>query len=175
MEAGDGSWAEIEVPWPPLAAASANPLSTLLAHVDAPRRLALLLVRKGGFAVGVLEPEGLAQTKVGSRHVKGRTKAGGWSQQRYARRRAQQAQVAYAAAANAAATMLLPLLGTIDGLVPGGDRQAVRAVLEDHRLRPLSDLPRGRFLAVPEPRRAVLDQAAEDCRAVVVHVADITR
>jgi hypothetical protein len=175
LDAHDGSWAEIEVPWPPLPSGSGDPVEALLGHVAAPRRLALLLVRKGGFAVGVLDPEGLTRTKVGSRHVQGRTKAGGWSQQRYARRRAQQSRAAYGAAADVAATILLPVVDTIDGLVPGGDRQAVAAVLDDKRLHPVRDLPRGRFLSVPEPRRAVLDRAAEDCLVVVVRVADATR
>jgi len=174
LDAADGSWAEIEVPWPPLAG-DAEPTAALLAQVEVPRRLALLLVRKGGYAVGVLGPEGLARSKVGSRHVQGRSKAGGWSQQRFARRRAQQAQQAYAAAADVAARVLLPEVGTLDGLVTGGDRQAVTEVLDDPRLRPLRELPRGRFLPVAEPRRAVLEQAAVDARAVVVHVADVTR
>lgn len=175
LDAGDGSWAELEVPWPPLPGPDDDPVGALLEHVAAPRRLALLLVRKGGYAVGVLDPAGLTQTKVGSRHVQGRTKAGGWSQQRYARRRAEQARTAYGAAADVTARILLPVLETLDGLVPGGDRHAVEEVLADPRLGPLARLPRGRFIAVPDPRRAVLEKAAVDCRAVVVHVADVTR
>lgn len=176
IEAGDRSWAEIDVPWPPLPPEpSGDVLRALVDHVSAARRLGLLLVRKGGYAVGVLDPQGLTQTKVGSRHVQGRTKAGGWSQQRYARRRAQQARVAYEAASDVTARILLPVVETLDGLVPGGDRQAVAAVLADPRLRRLDGLPRGRFLDVPDPRRAVLDKAAVDCRAVLVHVRDVTR
>lgn len=176
IEAGDGSWAEIDVPWPPLPETSGGDLlRALLDHVAAPRRVALVLVRKGGYAVGVLDPDGLTKTKVGSRHVQGRAKAGGWSQQRYARRRAQQARHAYEAASEVTARLLLPLAKTLDGLVPGGDRQAVAEVLADPRLRPLDDVPRGRFIAVPDPRQAVLEKAAVDCRDVVVHVADVTR
>lgn len=174
LEAADGSSASIEVPWPPLGEGE-DATAILLDHVQAPRRLGLLLVRKGGHAVGVVGPEGLTAAKVGSRHVQGRAKAGGWSQQRFARRRENQARDAYAAAADAAAAVLLPVLDRLDGLVTGGDRRAVAEVLRDSRLRPLSDLPQGRFLAVPEPRRKVLDKAAGDCRAVTLHVVDVTR
>lgn len=176
LDAGDGSWAELHVPWPPLPAAEpADPLHALVMHAQSRRRLALLLVRKGGFAVGLLEGEQWVSTKVGSRHVQGRTKAGGWSQQRYARRRAAQAKDAYAAAADAAAVMFLPVLEGLDGLVPGGDRRAVDEVLSDPRLHPMAALARGCFLAVPDPRRRVLDDAAERARAVVVRVHDVTR
>jgi hypothetical protein len=174
LEAADGSSVSVEVPWPPLAEGE-DAAAVLLDHVQAPRRLGLLLVRKGGHAVGVAGPEGLSAAKVGSRHVQGRAKAGGWSQQRFARRRENQARDAYAAAADAAATMLLPVLDRLDGLVTGGDRRAVAEVLRDSRLRPLAELPQGRFLAVPDPRRKVLEKAAEDCRAVRLHVVDITR
>ena len=66
----------------------------------------VLLVRKGGFAVARLERDRLVESKVGQRHVQGRTKAGGQSQQRFARRRDNQARQAYEAAADHAARIL---------------------------------------------------------------------
>ena len=51
----------------------------------------LLLVRKGGFAVARMTRDSIADHKIGQRHVQGRTKAGGQSQQRFARRRDNQA------------------------------------------------------------------------------------
>ena len=72
-------------------------------------------------------------SKVGQRHVQGRTKAGGQSQQRFARRRDNQARQAYEAAADHAARVLA---GPLDALVCGGDRSAVEAVLSDTRLAP---------------------------------------
>jgi Actinobacteria/chloroflexi VLRF1 release factor len=173
LDAADGSWARLTVPWPPLD--DGDPLPALVLQAVRPRRIAVLLVRRGGYAVGVLDPAGFTVTKVGSRHVQGRTKAGGWSQQRYARRRAQQARGAFAAASDAVAQVLLPVAETLDGLVTGGDRRAVAEVLADPRLTPLADLPVGRFLAVPDPRRAVLEKAAQACRAVEVEVMDVTR
>jgi hypothetical protein len=130
----------------------------------APPVWGVLLVRKGGFAVARLQDTTVAESKVGQRHVQGRTKAGGQSQQRFARRRDNQARAAYEAAAGHAARILVgaPLL------VTGGDHTAVEAVLEDRRLAGLVVVPP--FLAVPDPRRGVLEQAIADAGAVRVDV-----
>jgi hypothetical protein len=53
-------------------------------------------------------------------------------------------------------------------VVTGGDHAAVREVLADHRLDRLTVVDP--WLAVPDPRRAVLDQAVDDARAVQVDV-----
>ena len=126
----------------------------------------MLLVRKGGFAVARLAGDSIVESKVGQRHVQGRTKAGGQSQQRFARRRDNQARVAYEAAAEHAARILagVPLL------VTGGDHAAVEAVLSDRRLAALTVVPP--FLAVPDPRRGVLEQAIVDARSVRVDVTN---
>ncbi|MDP9444219.1 MAG: hypothetical protein M3P83_07680 [Actinomycetota bacterium] len=177
LSAADGAWACLHVPWPPLPWSSGepggeDPVPLVVAHAERHRRLGLLLVRRGGFAVAVVHGDTLAESAVGARHVQGRTKAGGRSQQRYARRRAHQAQAAFAAAADAAAVVLLPPVQSIEGLVCGGDRRAVAAVVEDPRLTPLTRLPQGRFLAVPDPRRRVLEDAARRCRDVLVDLAE---
>jgi hypothetical protein len=130
-----------------------------------PEDWGVLLVRKGGFAVARLAGDRLVGSKVGQRHVQGRTKAGGQSQQRFARRRDNQARQAYEAAADHAARLLgdgAPLV------VTGGDRTAVDEVLADPRLRRLT--VDGRWLAVPDPRRGVLEQAVRDATAAAVTV-----
>jgi Actinobacteria/chloroflexi VLRF1 release factor len=165
LESTDGSTAVVWVPFPPLD-------GDLVEHCTRSRRLGLLLVRRGGFAVGVLDGPRVTSSKVGSRHVQGKTKAGGWSQQRFARRRDNQARVAWRAAADAAVTVLLPRAGGLEGLVAGGDRAAVEAVLADSRLERLATLPRGRWLAVPDPRRRVLDEAAKHAVTVEIDVSD---
>ena len=134
-----------------------------------PRRWGLLLVRKRGFAVARLAGPDMAESKVGQRHVQGRTKAGGQSQQRFARRRDNQARVAYEAAAEHAQRILT---GRVSALVCGGDRTAVDQVLEDPRLRRLAEVRVEPWLAVPDPRRGVLDQALEDALSVSVTVTD---
>ena len=187
-DAADGSWFEARLPLD--ASYDGPPAADDFAEaMTAPDHWGVLLVRKGGFAVARLEGERIVESKVGQRHVQGRTKAGGQSQQRFARRRDNQARQAYEAAAGHAARILggldrLDQRGTADRrrvlghrgavvLVTGGDHTAVEAVLDDPRLRPLADRVVGPWLAVPDPRRAVLEQAVADALAVqvVVHNA----
>jgi hypothetical protein len=126
----------------------------------------VLLVRKGGFAVARLVGQEIVESKVGQRHVQGRTKAGGQSQQRFARRRDNQARAAYEAAADHA----VRIVGDVPLLVVGGDHTAVRAVLEDPRL---ASVPvAGEFLAVPDPRRWVLESAIADAGSVRISVSN---
>ncbi|MPZ61103.1 MAG: hypothetical protein GEU93_07375 [Propionibacteriales bacterium] len=171
LRAADDAVAWIEVPWPPWRSGN-DPVAGLVVHASRPLLLGIVLVRRRGHAVGVLDGSRLADSAVGSRHVQGKTKAGGWSQQRYARRRDAQARAAFAAAADAAVKVLGPRLGRLDGVVPGGDRRAVDEVLADPRLRGLAELPRGRFLAVPDPRKRVLQDAAVRARSVLIEVTD---
>jgi len=151
----------------PFAAAYAGPPdpAAFCSAAAPPARWGVLLVRKGGFAVARLEGERIAESKVGQRHVQGRTKAGGQSQQRFARRRDNQARQAYEAAADHAARILAP-----GPLVAGGDRGAVEEVLADPRLRGMSVVEP--WLPVADPRRSVLDQAVADAQAVRVEVTN---
>jgi hypothetical protein len=163
--AGDGAWVRVHIPFRPAC-------EDWVAHCEKARRLAILLVRRGGFGVGVTRDGLLSASKVGSRHVQGKTKAGGWSQQRFARRRGNQARVAFTAAADACAGLLMAELDALDGLVTGGDRSAVARVLEDPRLAPLAALPAGRFLTVADPRQRVLVQAARDATRIEIEIWD---
>jgi hypothetical protein len=159
LAGADGAHAWIEVPFPPLT-------GELVAHVTTPRRIGVLLVRRGGYAAGVFHGEELQRSKVGSAYVQGGTKAGGWSQQRFARRRANQASAAFAEAADAAARVLAD--ADLDALVAGGDREAVRAVLADRRLAQLT--PAGRWLEVKDPKLKVLETTPEQFRAVHIRL-----
>lgn len=149
-------------------------LADVIAHCEPPHEWGVLLVRKGGFAVARLNAESIAESKVGQRHVQGRTKAGGQSQQRFARRRDNQARQAYEAAAGHAVRILGPFeerLRTADGapdviLVTGGDHDAIEAVLADPRLRLLAQRVVPPFLTVPDPRRSVLESAISDAGSV---------
>ena len=124
-------------------------------------------MRKGGFAIARLSGATMTDHKIGRRHVQGKTKAGGWSQQRYARRRANQASAAYEAAADHAARILDGLRGPV---VTGGDHGGVDDVLTDRRLQSLRVT--GQWLAVQDPNRAVLDQAIEDAQKVQIEVTN---
>ncbi len=132
----------------------------------APPGWGVLLVRKGGFAVARIEQGRVVASKTGQRHVQGRTKAGGQSQQRFARRRANQARDAYEAAADHA----VRVLEGVEVVVAGGDRTAVAEVLADRRLASVAVV--GPWFAVPDPRRAVLDRVVGDAQALVVDVVN---
>lgn len=103
---------------------------------------------------------------MGSAYVQGRTKAGGWSQQRYARRRANQAREAYGEAADVVATLLLPRADDLAAVVGGGDAVGVRAVLGDPRLAPLQALLQPRVLPTADPRLRVLESFGDQLREV---------
>ncbi|GAA1161025.1 acVLRF1 family peptidyl-tRNA hydrolase [Nocardioides aquiterrae] len=160
----DGSTFGARLPFDREYAGPADP-ADFAAAIAAPDDWGVLLVRKGGFAVARLHGTATLDSKVGQRHVQGRTKAGGQSQQRFARRRDNQARQAYEAAADHAARILAGLDGP---LVTGGDQTAVDEVLTDPRLRHVR--PTRRRLAVPDPRRGVLEQAVRDACAASVEV-----
>lgn len=168
LTAPDGAVATVTAPFPPLPAAPADPLVALVDHARQDRHLGALLVRRGGYAMGVFAGRELRSSKVGHSYVQGKTKAGGWSQQRFARRRANQAGRAYAGAADAAYAVLLPVADDLQALVAGGDRAGVDAVLADPRLRPLRRLLVGRVLPTPDPRLDVLRHFGDTIREVEI-------
>ena len=167
----DGTLAACAVPFPPLVADDGE-YGGLVPHVLKRRRVGVLLVRKGGYAAAVYDGPDLVASKVGSRHVQGRSAAGGWSQQRFARRREAQAREAYAAAANWAVTVLLPEAGKLDAVVLGGDRDALKAVLADPRLARLTPLVVEARLEVPEPNRKLLLALPKQLGAVRITITD---
>ena len=166
----DGARAWLEVPFPPLPAIASgtDPREVLVAHTARLRTVGVILVRRRGHAIGLFTGSDLVASKVDSAYVQGSTRAGGWSQQRYARRRANQAMAAFADAADTAARILLPHAAQLDAVICGGDRTAVEAVLADARLRPLAGLRAGPFLSVPDPRLPILQATPEQFRAVHV-------
>lgn len=171
LVATDGAVAEIEVPWPP-ADLAGDPVSALAAHAARPRTALLVLVRRGGYGAGLARAGELADHRVGTRYVQGRTAAGGWSQQRFARRRTGQAAGLTDAAAGAVRQVLDRAAPAPDVVVPGGDRLLVAEVLADPRLRDVAGLPRGPLLDVRDPRLAVLADAAHRARAVRVRLTE---
>ncbi|MEP7055566.1 MAG: acVLRF1 family peptidyl-tRNA hydrolase [Actinomycetota bacterium] len=172
--AADGALAECEVPFPPLAVDHPAAYADLVAHALRPRRIGVLLVRLGGYAVGVFEGSTLVSSKVGSRQVHGRSAAGGWSQQRFARRREGQARDALSDAADTAVRILLPVAPgpALDAIVLGGDKRAVSAVMEDPRLASLRPRVQPRVIDVPDPRLRVLQDSPRLFRSVRIRVVD---
>ncbi|HEX6235412.1 MAG TPA: acVLRF1 family peptidyl-tRNA hydrolase [Jiangellaceae bacterium] len=172
VTAADGARAECHVSFPPLAVDDTEPYGGLLDHVGRDRRVGVVLVRRGGYAAGVFEGRTLVASKVGSRHVQGRTAAGGQSQQRFARRREKQAREAFEAAADVVARVVAPEAGRLDAVVLGGDKAAVGQVMDDPRLTSLRDLVVEGQLAVPDPKLAVLRDAPRQFRAVRIRLSE---
>ena len=147
-------------------------LSGFSAAVRTAHRAAVLLVRRGRWAVGVFDGPDLVVSKVDARQVQGRTAAGGWSQQRFARRRGHQTDAVVEHAAETAVRVLLPHTGSVEALFTGGDRGLVDDVLGDRRLGSLAALRREPHLDVGEPTKAVLLETPKQFRAVDVHIVE---
>lgn len=132
---------------------------------------ALVLVRRGGFAIGRVEGATLAGSRSGTRYVQGQTKAGGQSQKRFARRRANQATALAKSAAGAVDDVLGDWRGPVVG---GGDRSLVSQVLEAARHgAPLGDRMAARWLDVTNPRRRVLEESIAAARAARITLNEL--
>lgn len=165
----DGTRVRVAVPYGDLPSPSVD---ALVAHVARPWEAGLVLTRKGGFAVARLRGPTVLDVKIGRRHVQGRTKAGGWSQQRFARRRDNQARAAFDAAAEHVHRLLGPAARELEVIGTGGDRTAVTAVLGHVELQPVAKIPQRWLGAMPDPTRAVLDEAIVRLRSVDIEIVD---
>jgi len=175
LSAADGATAILE-PFVPgsssgsSAASASGGLDVLAGWAEPPNRLALVLVRRGGYAVGRGEGPTLVSHKVGTRYVQSRTAAGGWSQQRFARRRKNQADGLVGSVIEHA--LRIVLASPSDALVVGGDKALVRDVLADARLSSLADLPRRELFDLPDPKLVVLERALRRARAVRITLSE---
>ena len=144
-------------------------LAPLLEEIARDRVVAVLLVRLGGYAAGVLDGEELVASKVGHRFVKGRHRTGGQSSYRFRRRRVEQARALVEEAAAVAAATLGPWRDRAAHAALGGDRTAVDATLAARAdLAWLAERAVPRFFTVPEPRRRVLERLPYDLYAVEI-------
>lgn len=134
-----------------------------------PTTLGVVLLRRQAYAVGRVEAGQLVTEKVGTRHVHGRTAAGGWSQGRYARRRANQADEIVGAVASHTRELVGP--HPPEGLVVGGDRGLVTAVLGE--LGKLwEQTQRLELYDLPDPSKAVLREAVTRAGSARIVVTD---
>jgi hypothetical protein len=174
----DRAGASVAVPFPPLPTerdtVAGLAVGALTAHAALPRTVGLILVRLGAHSVGVARGANVLASSTDRHLVHGRSAAGGTSQQRFARRRDKQAREALTRARDDAARVLLPRLDTLEAVVFGGDRRACEALRGERELAPLAALAMPDVLDVPEPRRAVLDTAAQRVRTVEITVLDRT-
>ncbi|MEC3976628.1 acVLRF1 family peptidyl-tRNA hydrolase [Amycolatopsis sp. H20-H5] len=175
VTAANGTVAVALVPFGPLTELGTHEglaVGPLVEHVLVPRRVALLLVRLGGHSVGIARGAEVVLSRTDRHLVHGRSAAGGWSQHRFARRREGQVRQALRAAADDAFEVLVPRLSEVDAVVLGGDRRALDELRADRRLAPLFALAEPRVLDIVEPRRTVLDDAAERAVSVEIRLRD---
>ena len=171
LRAPDGAEAGFGLIWGPLP--DGDPLASLVAEYTQERRVGALIARRKAHAVGIFEGARLVTGKHGSHYVQGRTKAGGWSQQRYARRRENQAGRSFDAAAADVAEVLLSQVGHLEALMLGGDRAAVAAVLAHPDLAPLGAARlrhSPNIFGVPDPNAGVLAGFGAVFRRVAVEL-----
>ncbi|MEY3733608.1 MAG: hypothetical protein RL347_967 [Actinomycetota bacterium] len=167
LKGADTATATLSPPFPIEASSTADYIEAV-AHVP---RTAVILIRRGGFAAAIVDGGDIVASDIGKRHVQGRTAAGGWSQQRFARRRDKQVHELVDAAVGYVMRVVIPAL-PVDYLATGGDRPLVDAVLEDPRLRGLQTITRGPHLDVPDPRRDVVDSLPERLSTVSIELID---
>jgi hypothetical protein len=166
LVAADAARAQIAVPaW----------LAASLPEEFAPDSLAglapaygVLLLRRAGYAVAAFEGVEVVEKKIGTRHIHGRTAAGGWSQQRYARRRDNQADEIVGSAAQTADRILGPRTD-LEFLVTGGARPLLNAALKAVQGR-LAELPIGAHLGVGTPDATMLAVIPDRVLAVQVRI-----
>lgn len=172
LRAADGATALLRAPWPVdgRPGRGRNAVERLASLASQERRLGIILVRRGGYAVGVASGGILAASKSGSRYVQSRSAAGGSSQQRFARRRENQANALTEAVAGYAAGVFAG--HAIEYLVLGGDAALSAAVLEEKALKEYVSRKRLAFLAVADPNTTVLRKAAADACSVRIEVTD---
>lgn len=149
-----------------------GPQRVVAVRAPLPLPLAIVLVRRGGYAVGIVTHAGLTAHKVGTRHVQSRTAAGGWSQQRFARRRANQADALVGAVQDHLSRLRAQVATSLQAVATGGDRALVADVLDDPRLSDLARLPSRDYPALPDPRRAVLDDVVRRVTAYEITIDD---
>jgi hypothetical protein len=138
-------------------------LAPLLEALDDDHVVAALLVRLGGYAVGVFDGERLVASKVGSRFVKNRHKKGGSASNRFRRRREEQARALIDEATEVAVRVLDPWRSRVEFVALGGDRRAISEVLAaSPQLGWLAERAIPRFFTVSEPRRRQLERLPYD-------------
>ncbi|WP_049822901.1 acVLRF1 family peptidyl-tRNA hydrolase, partial [Arthrobacter sp. H41] len=157
----------------PLALEGGSPVETdvleaIRTAAGSPRTVGVILIRRGGYSVGVSRSGMLLASKTGTRYVQSRTAAGGWSQQRFARRRANQATSLVLEAAERAAAMFGG--HPVECIQRGGDRALATDVFEQASLRKYASLPQLPFATVPDPRLVILQRIALETTAVRIAI-----
>lgn len=154
----DGATALLTPPWPDdgRPGRGISLVTRLISLAAQERRLGIVLVRRGGYAVGVSVGGKLVAHKVGTASARSR---GGDQGAAVAERTAAQAALTFAGE-------------TFEYLGTGGDKQLVESALAAPALRRYAGLARLEPLPVTDPRMDVLIRAAADFCSVRIRVTD---
>lgn len=154
----DGSVALLAPPWPDDGRPGrGTDLLARLASVGVQeRRLGLVLIRRGGYAVGVAVAGKLVVHKVGTVSSRSRGADQAWA---ITQRTAQEAAKIFSGE-------------NFEYMGPGGDKALVEAVLASPLLRSHRNRPQLGALAVADPNMAVLQRAAVDFCAIRVQITE---
>ncbi|WP_454810919.1 Vms1/Ankzf1 family peptidyl-tRNA hydrolase [Paenarthrobacter nitroguajacolicus] len=148
LRAADGATAMLKAPWP----ADGRPgrggteLERLASLANQERRLGLLLIRRGGYAIAAASGSTILASKSGSRFLEAKATA------EQASRIFNEHRIEY--------------------IVPGGDRVLVDQLLSQPLLKALAGRTRLAFLDIQGPKTAVLAKAAADACSVRITVTD---
>ena len=135
-----------------------EPLRELL---ERPRTIAVILLRLGAYAVGVVENRRLVMHRTGTRYVHGRHRAGGQSQRRFERNREQWATRLFDEVCRLARERFEPYGERLDHVAFGGDRHVVsRFARRCPYVEALMDRALPRRVEVDRPGLAALERVA---------------
>jgi peptide subunit release factor 1 (eRF1) len=134
------------------------------------RKLGLILVRLGRYAVGVFNGDKLVAGKAGTGLVHARHHKGGSSANRFARHRLKQMEYFFTRVEEHAREILSPYLGEIEYVMYGGAHDTLTRMRNQCAFfQSLQPRTLDRLIPVREPRRATLEDALKQAYASAVY------
>ena len=109
--------------------APGDPLGSLRDLLLRKRLIAVVLLRLGAYAVGILCDGRLVLSKTGTRYVRGRHRAGGQSQRRFERNREKWVRELFDEVCDVCSSRLGPYAADLEHLALGGDRHVLAQFL----------------------------------------------
>lgn len=138
-------------------------LQPLRDQMQRSRKLLVVLIRRGGFSIGIFQGPNLIVSKTSSPFVKARHRKGGSSSGRFARRRDEQTQILLNKACDALSTQFKTHGENLDHLILGGDKQILVALEKKcATMQKLKPLQTNRIINVREPRFKVLTSSLKE-------------
>lgn len=179
MSTDRGGTATISGPLIALPQEQLRTLDQLLESCRPRLNAAVLLLRRGGYSIARVAIDGpqvtVATTKTGGGYVQGRTAAGGQSQQRFARRRDNQATKLVESADRAVRTVFGDQPTNLGLLILGGDTLLIEQLLQSTAAARLRNIPQRITVPIGNPRRRLIEHAVELATSVQVTVHNSDR